>query len=117
MTTCQIPIPMPKPKHGALCRRQCARSPRRHDESRDRRAWGVNQPRKNSDKDDTQHIVGDYDRAGIEEMLVVKVDSVEPRDDAGEAANQRAHGGQFRLAQRRGRCRLAKPVHRASVKP
>ena len=88
-------------EHGALRRRQRGPLARRHDEGHDRRAGGVDQPRKNSDKDDAHHIVGEDNRAGVKKMLVVKVDPVEPQHDADEAAEQRGNGEHFRPGERR----------------
>ena len=88
-------------EHGALRRRQRGALVRRHDKGRDTCAGRVDQPRKNSDKDDAHHIVGKDNRAGVEKMLVVKVDPVEPQHDADEAAEQRGNGEHFRPGERR----------------
>ena len=92
-------------EHSALAEKQRSTLTRRRDESRDRRAGRVDQPRKNSDKDDAHHIVSEDNGAGIEKMPMIEIDPVEPDDDADEAAEQRSNGEHVRLGERRSGCR------------
>ena len=92
-------------EHGALGGRQRGALGRRRDASHDRRAGGVDQPRENADKDDAHHIVGKDDGAGVKEMLVVKIDPVEPQHHADEAAEQRGNGEHVCLGEPGNRCR------------
>ena len=83
-------------EHGALCGKQRRPLGRRRDESHDRRAGGVDQPRKNSDEEDAHGVVGGGDCAGVEVMPVIEIDAVEPQHYADETAEERGNSQQFR---------------------
>jgi hypothetical protein len=68
----------------------CQRNPRRsrHDKRRYCRAWHINQPRQNCDKEHTREIVERDKRPSVEEMSMIEIDDVKPKYDADERADE-----------------------------